>query len=301
MKKYVDRDKLQEFATKLITKLDTIYTRSQAIGSNPNLLDNPWFTVNQRGASAFTAVGYTADRWYKYQTYGIVTPSTSGLGINLNGDSYVELRSMYELDRFATSGNGKTFTISMMLSDGRIQSKQFTMASSGLDTNVYFSFNSTNDVRVNFYTTATLFTVRILLYLSCTIRAVKLELGTVSTLANDTPPDYGTELAKCQRYFVRLQGLYAFIGSGWCANATTAWIYVPLPVPMRAIPTVSFTGLYLVASSTFAVSALSVLGNNAMTASTLSLRATSTGLTTDTPCIAQFRDSGTYIDLSADL
>lgn len=32
------------------------------------------------------------------------------------------------------------------------------------------------------------------------VAAVKLEEGTVSTLANDAPPDFGEELRKCQRY-----------------------------------------------------------------------------------------------------
>ena len=31
--------------------------------SNPNLLDNPWFTVNQRGATAYTVGAYGVDRW----------------------------------------------------------------------------------------------------------------------------------------------------------------------------------------------------------------------------------------------
>ncbi len=34
----------------------------------------------------------------------------------------------------------------------------------------------------------------------------KLELGSVSTLANDGPVDYGMELAKCQRYLKRING-----------------------------------------------------------------------------------------------
>lgn len=216
-------------------------------GTNPNLIDNPWFTIQQRGTSAFTAQGYTADRWYKYQTYGIVTPSTSGLVINKNGDSYVELRSNYELDRFATSGNGKTFTISMMLSDGRIESKQFTMASSSLDANVYFTFDTTNDVRVNLFTNATVFCVRFVIYSSFTIRAVKLELGSVSTLANDAPPDYGEELAKCQRYFVRL-GLSSSnypLAFGYAYSDTAVRFLIPLPVTMRATPTITVENTFV--------------------------------------------------------
>ncbi len=34
-----------------------------------------------------------------------------------------------------------------------------------------------------------------------TVSRCKLELGTISTLANDPPPDPALELLKCQRYF----------------------------------------------------------------------------------------------------
>ena len=40
---------------------------------------------------------------------------------------------------------------------------------------------------------------------SITLKAVKLEIGSVSTLANDAPPNYAAELAKCQRYFQRFR------------------------------------------------------------------------------------------------
>ena len=41
------------------TEIDTI---RRGI-SNSNYLDNPWFTINQRGKSTYTGNGYTIDRW----------------------------------------------------------------------------------------------------------------------------------------------------------------------------------------------------------------------------------------------
>ena len=49
------------------------------------------------------------------------------------------------------------------------------------------------------------------------VQAVKLELGTVSTLAYDPPMDYGVELPKCQGYLQPIkQGVYGL--NGWYMN-----------------------------------------------------------------------------------
>lgn len=63
------------------------------------------------------------------------------------------------------------------------------------------------------------------------IEAVKLEYGSVSTLANDAPPDYGEQLALCQRYFLYIPSVSVFTGI-W-GSTTQARLFIPLPVPMR--------------------------------------------------------------------
>lgn len=68
------------------------------------------------------------------------------------------------------------------------------------------------------------------------IRAAKLEKGTVSTLANDAPPDRGEQLSICQRY--------QFNNPSWFRVRATQIatdnidFFVPLPVSMRISPTV---------------------------------------------------------------
>lgn len=49
--------------------------------SNENLLDNPWFTVNQRGATTYTVGAYGVDRWKLISGSATVTEN----GIQLNG------------------------------------------------------------------------------------------------------------------------------------------------------------------------------------------------------------------------
>jgi hypothetical protein len=78
---------------------------------------------------------------------------------------------------------------------------------------------------------------------SVTIKAVKLEFGSVSTLAMDTAPNYQQELAKCQRYFYKTlqfddNGMN--ISPNQClAISATRLQGIKFPVQMRAIPTVT--------------------------------------------------------------
>ena len=74
------------------------------------------------------------------------------------------------------------------------------------------------------------------------IQAVKLELGTVSTLANDPPMDFGRELAVCQRHQINLR--YPLGATRNLANVLwmdTRWIVfqIPLPTTMRITPIIS--------------------------------------------------------------
>lgn len=72
------------------------------------------------------------------------------------------------------------------------------------------------------------------------IEAVKLEYGSVSTLANDAPADYGEQLALCQRYFIAVP---AYMPLACYLNSTTSVnISVPVPVEMRINPTITISG-----------------------------------------------------------
>lgn len=72
------------------------------------------------------------------------------------------------------------------------------------------------------------------------ISRVKLELGTISTLANEPHPNPQEELAKCQRYAIELNTGSGDIGIGICCQAGHIRCFVPLPVTLRkgVVPTV---------------------------------------------------------------
>lgn len=218
--------------------------------SNPNLLDNPWFTVNQRGITSFTDVGggYSVDRWMHDSD---ATGSISNGVYTCNVPTYQQ----WEDDRLVPL-LGKVVTLSWLLSDGTIGSETKTLPSTLTSsfvwpfTNSYvvMALHSSNQSQV----------ARISSDIS--IKAVKLELGTVSTLAQDTAPNYATELLKCQRYFYRMNtggGIFQRIGIARASTATAVEPQVKLPTTMRKNPSVTVVGN---------ITAFNIIGNGSAVA-----------------------------------
>ena len=185
----------------------------QAI-SNPNLLDNPWFTVNQRGVSSFggdTSRHYGPDRWQI-----AYNPSSNTINVTSDGLQIAPTTSPIILWQKWDEGDfkeliGKCITTSVMTSDGTIYSGSAIFPQKGssdalsirlADTdntfNAYYQYNNNSG-------NVPVFGIDVKPGKSVTIKAVKLELGTISTLSMDSAPNYQQELAKCQRYFQRIK------------------------------------------------------------------------------------------------
>lgn len=212
--------------------------------SNPNLLDNPWFTVNQRGKNTYNGAGYAVDRWYLWVN-STLTKNSNG-SITLSSSSWRNLIQIFELGLF-NKLVGKTVTASVLLDDDTVSSctfvftdprnsyKQFNLYPNPFSGKVFSIFiygssntNIANRPYFNLYTNV-----------DVTVKAMKLELGSVSTLANDVPPNYQQELAKCQRYFWRSAEQRYMVGVA--ANGNQLMVQnIPFPTKMRASPSVSF-------------------------------------------------------------
>lgn len=280
--------------------------------SNPNLLDNPWFTVNQRGfnnASGGGTDSYRFDRWrgtYGYDTTNNIPAFT--------GVQYAIQRLESSVKNFL---NGKLLTASVMYSDGEIESGTFTYYKQPSDwitvsniTKVYvqIGYNATaSDILNGSFCITNKNT-------NLSIKAVKLELGTIPTLINDVPPNYPQELAKCQRYFTRLRTssthAYAHLGPAMIRTTTQARIFVPLPVTMReslsvtaniavagGLKLIKQDGTVSVPITAVALDSWSVNGVG-LTASTDSQSTIAVG----TACEGWIHGSSdSYIDVSADL
>lgn len=224
------------------TEPSTNYNVWNVTYSNPNLLDNPWFTVNQRGWTSGTPSGanvYTVDRWKINDTTTLVKDD-NGITITV-GDSIECLYQFLNMDLVKQIA-GKDCTISAMLQTGEVFSiiitppedynaywdtPEFWVGNFVCD--IYGSYNAYDKKRLRISNGNPGETI--------SIRAVKLELGSVSTLANDSEPDYATELLKCQRYY---QQMSLSDGRLMVSNAQgNIQFSAKINPPMRTTPTVS--------------------------------------------------------------
>lgn len=190
--------------------------------SNPNLLINPDFKINQRGATSYEKQGYSVDRWKIWNV--TVTPSTNG-GITVKNDKYTDTGTFVQPLENATEGDSTlscyvtsvSGTVTMVTDDNsQVVLKQ------GL--NVVHTSKSTKNFII-FLNRGT----------SITLKWVKLEQGTMAT--SFIAPNYAEEILKCQRFYVVLESSLA----GYGANSA---IYIPFArgVYMRNSRNVIFTG-----------------------------------------------------------
>lgn len=226
---------------------------------NPNFLDNWHFLnpVNQKGFSSEAANGstYTIDRWVRSgYTTGVLSVTENG----------------FKIDSTATTTNGQnrirqfieaklpsgTYTLSVLISEitgeadirlgnssnGLIASKDISGV--GLHT-LTFDSDDIYSVSLGAFNGN-----------SVTFTAVKLEAGDKQTLAYQNEdgewvlnevPDYAKELAKCQRYQLRVgyapgSSSSTPVGIGFAYSTTSVRIFIPTPVTMRTTPAIEYTG-----------------------------------------------------------
>ena len=210
--------------------------------SNRNLLDNAWFTVNQKGVTSgnFNTDSYQFDRWKiayggspsgSYATWSL---SDGVLTFDARNTNYVP----YFYNKLETPLEvGKQYTMSIMYEDNTVNSHTFVARSSGNEIGNYVNgiapaifFSSPNQF----------FMIRGSQNAYAKIKAVKIEVGSVSTLAFDTAPDYTTELLKCQRYLQKVTNS-TIVCMRSLRNDKLWWGEVELPVPMRTTPTFTYT------------------------------------------------------------
>ena len=142
---------------------------------------------------------------------------------------------------------------------------------------------------------------------------MKLELGSVQTLAHQENgvwvlneiPDYGEQLARCQRYFQRIVNVNAsakaLLGQAFATTANLASIALPLPAAMRGIAAVSASGVQIslnTGGNAIDVSSVATV-TSALPYNTKSINLG--GTFTQGQIYSVWLASGGYIELSADL
>lgn len=246
---------LSDNVVEQIYSLNQGLTNSLANISHENLLDNPWFTVNQRDQSSYSRGGYTLDRWCLLGN----TTGTAAINVLSKGISFTVSNDAVN-DRFLQRIDnpflyGKEVTISIII-DNVIYSVHCTVPSAKASSWQSIFMHLSNGFTIELAVVPSVITT----YdfdlnihgpkdnTAHIIEAVKLELGSVSTLAMDSAPNYAEELLKCQRYFVRFStnktarlAFHGFLSVIDSIDTTkrNVWMAGMLPVVMRATPYVS--------------------------------------------------------------
>ena len=283
--------------------------------SNPNLLDNPWFTVNQRGITTLSAGGdvYTVDRWMKSaSTITFELSSDGSVSLTNTGTATPEWRQRIEPEFAEKFFDGKTFTLSV-LKDGVVYSATDVYSYSE---NKILARIDIGDAYVELRNLPTLTYrcfVRVIFKADTQnktvsgIQAIKLELGSVSTLAMDTTPNYATELLKCQRYFMRIKNASQTATSyilGMALSTTDVRVAFPVPENMRSDPSIAVSNAsdFYYSRNNFsgAVAAANVSSAGPMLGNMKPLIVEGVSLTQSAPYIIYFGPNA-YIDFSADL
>ena len=282
------------------------------IASNPNLFINSDFRrpINQRGKTSYATEGYTIDRW-SISTNLTLTVCDGYIKVckSVLSGNPTFLQLIENMSEIA----GKTVTFSMHYRSN------VQLRVTGLDKNYYIPSTSGEwgDYKLTFtaptgvnYLFSIQFTTAVTQadnYID--IMWTKAELGSVATLF--CPPDPALELLKCQRYFVRLKNNhaseYAYNGTGYIMNATTAVITLSLPAVMR-IPkpavTASGENIPCIITPTTSVKApitATYSNSSAVLANAISLVFAISNGTAGEPAMFLLKPGSDYIDISAEL
>lgn len=204
---------------------------------NPNLLDNWYFAnpVNQRGQTEYTT-NYAIDRWWLQNSTSLNVVEG---GVNVIGK--------WDIEQFFEKAlpNG-TYTLSLLYKD-KIGSDPLRLIAANRSSGdvaqiltkdasgiicVTFTSDKCDKIVAGFAGSADNV---------ATFVAAKLELGDTQTLAHkengvwvlNEIPDYGEQLRRCQRYFVRFPACH---GLGGHQIETNVCFRYSLDVPMRTVP-----------------------------------------------------------------
>lgn len=195
--------------------------------SNPNLLINPDFKINQRGSSTYTTTSespiYAVDRWMlargkaTVNSDGTVTVTATGGATNKEGYFQQKLEN-------AISG---AYTVSMEVVSvsGTVRiaiDGEWKTVTSGK--NVFQGVSSSN----NFNSVG----LQLSVGASITLKYMKLEQGSVAT--SFIAPNMAEELVKCYRFYQRMKPHY----SGYVAKFQTTYFPIPIKAQTRTTGTI---------------------------------------------------------------
>lgn len=210
--------------------------------SNPNLLINGDFSVNQRGQSTYsTNSAYTVDRWAL--VYGSLAVNTNGSVSHTATNTWQGIRQYVEHPERLV---GKTITFSAYgettgLKALTVSYKQTSASAAVRLGDIATTGNGIISITVDIPNSLTKESLLyFILYTPSANQTVtwywaKAEIGSIATPFNPRP--YGEELALCQRYYQVLR----VDSTCYCANTAHLYPNIPIPVTFRTTPTIYST------------------------------------------------------------
>lgn len=208
--------------------------------SNPNLLDNPDFKINQRNQTEYTgSSGYCVDRWFRNAGVNVTTTS-EGLSF-----SYVDYTNPTIYQKIPNTKEllGKTLTFSACI-EGKIYKCTATLPDTQTSI-TYLSYAridgedvtpTTSDPHIRMQLHTNMGLLLVLSTLS-NIQYTKLELGDKATPFISPHP--ALELLKCQRYLKKLNEFEVFRA----AFVHTDYIDFSIPTSVTMPGAVSVLGM----------------------------------------------------------
>lgn len=261
-------DELNQLNLKPITVGDFVLT---PMGKGKNLLRN-WFfkgggsqqgggqfPINQTGSTSYTNAGQTIDGWY--QTGGTTEINANYITHTSPAGSSSDFYQIVDLPYASDIYTDMSLTFSAVAAS-RFRYGTAVINSDLLTETVVVSYNSFQLILQFIRPDKIKATIRVFAGETVTMSMAKLEFGQRQTLMSDlgtpptwdAPPDYQTELAKCQRYLMPIKT--GDLLHGINLNGTF-YLEVPTHVQMAAAPTLS-SALSLAIVAGGAVEAVSV-------------------------------------------
>ena len=265
--------------------------------SNPNLLINSNFAINQRGASSYVGSKYTCDRWKNNDANTTCTIESDGVTISGTTFQYCQ-----QIENFSNL-NGMKLTLSAKINN-KIYFATQRFDSSITDT-AFCAIITDDGFVLRLRRLISTFFVQLTkgnasAQATAKINWVKLEVGSFPTAY--VPPIIAEELPKCQRYYQKFGGEnYSFIGSGVCFNTSVAVVILNFIVEMRTKPTISNSGSFRIqTSSNHTISSLSFY---TQTTKNVQIQATSSDaiIAGHGAVLQANNDNSAYIELDAEL
>lgn len=225
-------------------------------GSNPNLLINGDFRVNQRGFSSVSGNAtsqYTVDRWKGNRANNITLNADGTITIS-NAYSYGQFLQELEADDVEKlKGKKITLTVQIAAFSGTTGNQKI-MIRDGVSTSSGVTITDVGTYSVTHTVNANATTLQLRAYYndnnanadtSITIKSAKLEIGEISTPFSPRP--YAEELALCQRYYQAIKyksGTYgSFINFGFLrTDGLRIQTFYPLLAELRTTPTLTING-----------------------------------------------------------